>query len=78
MILKPVHKKVFDAIAKFTTKNIYAPTVTEVIELSGCGASTVAKALSELIAAGYLTKTKEQRSLKIVKSIYPDESLTDV
>lgn len=78
MILKPVHKKVFDAIAKFTTKNVYAPTITEVTELSGCGASTVAKAISELIAAGYLTKTKEQRSLKIVKSIYPDESLTDV
>lgn len=78
MILKPVHKKVFDAIAKFVAKNIYAPTVTEVVELSGAGASTVAKALSELIAAGYLSKTKEQRSLKIERSIYPDEHLTNV
>lgn len=76
MVITPNNKKVFDFIVEYTAKQLFSPRTSEIVEGVGLSYSSVSTALRELIDGGYLEKVgKSTRGLKVIKSIYPDESL---
>lgn len=71
IILQPGHVKVFNFVKEFIAKNVFAPSIPEIMKATKLGYRQTYRLVEQLVAMGHFSKQgfNQKRSLKIEKEI---------